>query len=469
MTEIISLECDHIKVRSKIDDNEYVIESSLPAVIQVRAESMKRVPVSFRHRMDALKKPITVLSAEDLSSEEIFGYRNSPTRVRKLFAPDRTRVPTFYRGEEALAQWRLILEKDENVNESAANKAPPQSVKPCDPAQTIKGIEEPEAPILVYLEADKKGFQIGLELLSKLQACGAKALYAVSIIAKSPESSEQSIKRALIKTVGENLYTSLLRNVVCLTIIEHNASTLTIEACSLHLTRYLKERHAGLCLLPATDHGRSVGPLTAAALKTGITADVTDLRYVKGQWEQVRPAYGGQVFATIVTPDHRPVLATVRPHIFAIALRDDDKGVVAIERAEEMCTQKTKVLSVEACERETTIDDAERLLIIGGAITTEDERDRLIAFSEENDMEWGVTRALVQGYLAPHERQIGVSGLTVAPDLAILIGASGSVQTMSGLRRAKRVIAINHDEDAPIFDDVDVALVGRWQDFVEVI
>lgn len=82
-------------------------------------------------------------------------------------------------------------------------------------------------------------------------------------------------------------------------------------------------------------------------------------------------------------------------------------------------------------------------------------------------MEWGVTRALVQGYLAPHERQIGVSGLSVAPKLAILVGVSGSVQTMSGLRRAEKIVAINRDESAPVFDNVDIALIGQWQDYIE--
>ena len=205
----------------------------------------------------------------------------------------------------------------------------------------------------------------------------------------------------------------------------------------------------------------------AASLGTGITADVTDLRYVSGQWEQVRPAYGGQVFATIVTPEHRPVMATVRPRMFAVELSGSAAGIVTVKRAVETGNRRIRVLSVEHCERGTTIEEAKKLLIIGGAITTAEERDLLIAFAKRHGMEWGVTRALVQGYLAPHERQIGVSGLSVSPEFVLLVGASGSVQTMSGLRRAKKVVAINHNERAPVFDNADIAFVGRWQDFVE--
>ena len=219
--------------------------------------------------------------------------------------------------------------------------------------------------------------------------------------------------------------------------------------------------------MSSTDHGRTVGPLTAAALKTGITADVTELRYVSGQWEQVRPAYGGQVYATIVTPEHRSVMATVRPRIFDVDLCNIGRGIVAVERAQDMVNRRTRVLSMKTCECETTVEEAKRLLVIGGAITTEDEIDRLILFAKKHNLEWSVTRALVQGYLAPHERQIGVSGLTVAPDLAILVGVSGSVQTMSGLRRAEKIVAINRDESAPVFDNVDIALIGQWQEYIE--
>ncbi len=469
VTEILNVDRDRVTVRSMMDDYEYVIESSLPAVIQVKADAMSRVPVvSFRQRMEAQKKPITVLSAEDLSLEDLFGYRNSPTRVRKMVAPDRTREPILFRGEEAINQFRLILEDNETrTSESKAESSHRKKVVPHDPSQKRDHFEPPADPAVIYLEADSDGFQNGLELISRLQACGVKTLCAVTVFPTQSASKEETAETTLRHVVGEDLCDKMLQNVASLSVIETDTPVPTIEECTFLLTQYLKERSAGLCLLSATDHGRSVGPLVAASLRTGITADVTDLRYTNGQWEQVRPAYGGQVFATIVTPEHRPVMATVRPRIFAVDLRDDGKGELLIEQIHKPYKRKTRVIAKEERERETTISESKRLLIIGGAITVEDERDRLIAFAKKHDMEWGVTRALVQGYLAPHERQIGVSGLTVAPDLVILVGASGSVQTMSGLRRAKKVVAINSDENAPIFDNVDIALVGSWQDFVD--
>ncbi|MGI6508655.1 MAG: FAD-binding protein [Saccharofermentanales bacterium] len=469
VTEILNVDRDRVTVRSMMDDYEYVIESSLPAVIQVKADAMRSVPVvSFRQRMEAQRKPITVLSAEDLSPEDIFGYRNSPTRVRKMVAPDRTRVTILFRGEEAISEFRQILEDNETrAGENKAESSHRQKVVPQHPAQKIDHVESPADPVVIYLEADSDGFQNGLELISRLQACGASTICAVTVLPTQSMSKEETAETRLRDVVGEDLFDKMLQNVAPLSVIETDTPVPTIEECAFLLTQYLRERPAGLCLLSATDHGRSVGPLVAASLRTGITADVTDLRYVNGQWEQVRPAYGGQVFATIVTPERRPVMATVRPRIFSVDLRDDGRGEVLIERMNVPFTRKSRVLSKEERERETTISESKRLLIIGGAITVEDERDKLIAFAKENDMEWGVTRALVQGYLAPHERQIGVSGLTVAPDLVILVGASGSVQTMSGLRRAKKVVAINSDEDAPVFDNVDIALVGSWQEFVD--
>ncbi len=463
VTDLIDVNRDRVTARSIMDDAAHIIEAPLPAVIQVKADNARVVPPSFRDRMEALKKPITVLTADDMPSEELFGYRNSPTRVRKMVAPDRTRTPVIYTGKDATDKFWRLLSGQEATDERSLLKI---QEAPNTSSLKIDCEQAPEELVVVYLESSRAGFLNGMELLSRVQACGARTVNALTLVPRDRDIPDELLVRALRESVGEELYASVLQNVDVLAIMEACETIITPEECARRLTRFLEERQAGLCLLSATDHGRTVGPLTAAALETGITADVTDLRYVSGQWEQVRPAYGGQVFATIVTPDHRPVMASVRPRTFAVKLHNYGRGTVSVIRAKAEDKQRTRVLSTEALERGTSIEEAKRLLVIGGAITTEEERDLLIAFAKAHDMEWGVTRALVQGYLAPHERQIGVSGLTVAPELAILVGVSGSVQTMSGLRRAMKIVAINVDEKAPVFGNVDLALNGKWQEFM---
>ena len=180
-----------------------------------------------------------------------------------------------------------------------------------------------------------------------------------------------------------------------------------------------------------------MGPLVAALLKTGITADITELEFKEGEWTQIRPAYGGQVLAEIITPEHRPVMCTVCPGVWETQLNNNYKGrLIQLDYSKKHIELTTNILQRYSIEKDTILEDANHILIIGGAITTEEELDELIAYAKENNMEWGVTRPLVQGLLAPHSRQIGVSGLTIAPELALLVGVSGSTQTMSGLKES---------------------------------
>ena len=155
-----------------MDDKEYLIESSLPVVIQVKEGSLKSAPVSFRDRVESFKKPITLLSAESFSSDASFGYRHSPTRVRKMVAPDRTRQPLFYVGNDAVAKFSQILEEYEGQGERDTDCPFSRSTARRDSAREKQGDLTPEGPVAVYVEAHEGGFQHGLELLSHLQACG---------------------------------------------------------------------------------------------------------------------------------------------------------------------------------------------------------------------------------------------------------------------------------------------------------
>lgn len=118
----------------------------------------------------------------------------------------------------------------------------------------------------------------------------------------------------------------MLNNVDNLVIAQTDIGILTVEGVAKILAEYLEKNNAELCLLSATDFGKAVGPLVAALLKTGITADITELEFKEGEWTQIRPAYGGQVLAEIITPEHRPVMCTVCPGVWETQLNNNYKG-----------------------------------------------------------------------------------------------------------------------------------------------
>ncbi len=229
-----------------------------------------------------------------------------------------------------------------------------------------------------------------------------------------------------------------------------------------------------IVLYSATCIGRDLAPRVAQRLKVGLTADCTELTINKKErcLLQTRPAFGGNVMATIVTPRTRPQMATVRPGVMKLITPDPSARTpeVKIIKCKVQLNEediKTKILEVVKKRiRHTNLQDAKVIVGGGRGVRSKDGIKLLEELAKVIGGEVGGSRVAVENGWIPQERQIGQTGLSVNSDLYIACGISGSIQHRAGMQNSKIIVAINTDPDAPIFSIADYGIVG---DLFEIV
>ncbi len=224
-------------------------------------------------------------------------------------------------------------------------------------------------------------------------------------------------------------------------------------------------------LAGATAIGRSVIPQVATRLGAGLTADCTglDIRPEDGTLLQTRPAFGGNIMATIECPDTRPQMATVRPKVMAPLEPDPARTgqVVEVEIAAGLLESQVEVLETVVSETEqVNIQEVEMLVAGGRGVEGEKGFALIRELAEELGGAVAASRAAVDSGWISYPHQVGQTGKTVCPKLYIACGISGAVQHAVGMQSAEVVVAINRDANAPIFDIATYGLVG---DLFEVV
>jgi electron transfer flavoprotein alpha subunit len=243
------------------------------------------------------------------------------------------------------------------------------------------------------------------------------------------------------------------------------------------LSQLIQTHKPEIVLYGATTTGRDLAPRIASMLRTGLTADCTDLRIgshhaKEGDYErllyQIRPAFGGNIIATIITPDHRPQMATVREGVFRLPEPEPGRSGEVIPvtvdlPGEEFCVQ---VLRRSLQEKRVDLKGA-AIIVAGGAGVGSKEGFGLIReLANTLSGVVGATRAAVDAGWIGQEHQVGQTGTTVRPKLYIAAGISGSVQHRAGMDQSARILAIDTDPRAPIFSVAHYGIVG---DLHEVI
>ena len=225
-------------------------------------------------------------------------------------------------------------------------------------------------------------------------------------------------------------------------------------------------------LIGATNNGRDLGPRLACRLKTGLTADCTgiDIDEASGNVAWTRPAFGGNLMATILCPEHRPQIGTVRPGVFKKPEKDAARTGEIIREdirvpEDEVHTRLVEVIR-ETVGETVNFEDA-AIIVAGGAGMKGPENFSIL--QELADALGGVvaaSRAAVDAGWVPHIRQVGQTGKTVQPKLYIACGISGAIQHVAGMSSSEKIVAINKDPDASIFRVADYAVVG---DLFEIV
>ena len=252
------------------------------------------------------------------------------------------------------------------------------------------------------------------------------------------------------------------------------------------LVNLFKEEKPQICLMGATVIGRDLGPRVSSSLTSGLTADCTELeigsyddaktkKHYDNLLYQIRPAFGGNIVATIVNPDHRPQMATVRSGVMQKALYEPT-GKYPAARNEVVYPEAAKYVSPEAYVVKVLDHHVEAtkhnlkgapIVVAGGyGVGSKEGFDQLFQLAKVLHGEVGGSRAAVDAGWIDHDRQIGQTGVTVHPKVYIACGISGQIQHIAGMQDSGIIISVNSDPDAPINRIADYVIVGTVEEVV---
>lgn len=237
------------------------------------------------------------------------------------------------------------------------------------------------------------------------------------------------------------------------------------DAYSYAMKTLVEKYKPSTILIGATNNGRDLGPKMACDLNTGLTADCTMLDYdtETGNMIWTRPAFGGNLMAMILCPDNRPQLGTVRPGIFKKPEPVTGKIGTMIYEDIHIAPEniRTKLLDrIKEVAEAVNLEEAEIIVSGGRGVGSPEGFEIIRRLAEELNATVGASRAVVDAGWMPHAHQVGQTGKTVSPKLYIACGISGAIQHSAGITGSDCIVAINKDEEAPIFDVADYGIVG---------
>ena len=240
------------------------------------------------------------------------------------------------------------------------------------------------------------------------------------------------------------------------------------------ITQIIKEQKPSIFLLGATTIGRDLGPRLSARNVTGLTADCTKLE-IGGNRElqMTRPAFGGNLMATVLCKEHRPQMSTVRPGVMQrIPVDNSRKGEVVDYTVAFDMAKINRVKLVKTVKEEKTVADISeaKILVSGGrGVGNKEGFQKLEALAKELGGEVSSSRAMVDADVMEQSRQVGQTGKTVRPNLYMACGISGAIQHLAGMEESEFIIAINKDKFAPIFNVADLGIVGDLHKIVPML
>ena len=233
------------------------------------------------------------------------------------------------------------------------------------------------------------------------------------------------------------------------------------------LTKVIKEKDPEIFLVGATAIGRDLAPRVSARIHTGLTADCTGLAIDEESKNllMTRPAFGGNIMATIVCVNHRPQMATVRPGVMkALAVDEAKTGNVEVMTVDfGPADDSIELIEVLREDREIADITEAKVLVSGGrGVSNAEKFDTVLApLAEVLGGTIAASRSAVDSGWIDHERQVGQTGKTVRPELYVACGISGAIQHVAGMEGSEFILAINKDESAPIFDVADLGIVAN--------
>lgn len=316
--------------------------------------------------------------------------------------------------------------------------------------------------IYVFAEQRKGKLQnVALELLGKARELAEQSNYKVYAILLGHNIKEN--EKLLIAYGADGV----------ITVDDPDLENYVTEPYAQALAHIIHEKRPAIVLFGATTIGRDLGPRVSARITTGLTADCTDLKIGDdGNLQMTRPAFGGNLMATIVCTNHRPQMSTVRPGVMRRMLKDESRegSVESLEIPFDRTAFNVEILKeVEDVDDRIDITEANVLVSGGRGVGTKGGFDKLDELAEVLNATVSSSRAMVDAGVMPHDRQVGQTGKTVRPDLYFALGISGAIQHLAGMEESEYIIAINRDKFAPIFGVADLGIVGDLHKILPIL
>jgi electron transfer flavoprotein alpha subunit len=327
-----------------------------------------------------------------------------------------------------------------------------------------------ENNLIVYCEYDDgRVADVSLELLTKGRALADKL--GVELQAVVAGDNLKGIESQVMPYGVDTLYKVEDARMYPYTSLPHSSLLINL----------FKELKPQIAFMGATSIGRDLGPRVSSALHSGLTADCTSLEIgsytdAKTQKEynnllyQIRPAFGGNIVATIVNPECRPQMATVREGVMRKEIKDPayqgkvvDLDVNKYTKPEDFIIE---ILDRHVEKSKVNLKGSPIIVAGGYGVGSKENFDLLQQLANTLGAEVGASRAAVDAGWVDHDRQIGQTGVTVRPKLYIACGISGQIQHLAGMQESSLIISINTDPDAPINTVADYVITGRMEDIV---
>lgn len=322
--------------------------------------------------------------------------------------------------------------------------------------------------LIVYCEyEDGKVADVSLELLTKGRQLADKL--GIKLEAVVAGDNLKDIEKQVMPYGVDTLYKFEDKRLYPYTSLPHSSLLINL----------FKEKQPRIAFMGATSIGRDLGPRVSSALHSGLTADCTALEIgdhtdartgteYKDLLLQIRPAFGGNIVATIVNPENRPQMATVREGVMKKEIRDAAyKGAVIDLKADDYTRSEDYVVEVidRHVEKAKHNLKGSPIVVAGGyGMGSKEGFELLQQLADVLGAEVGASRAAVDAGWVDHDRQIGQTGVTVRPKLYIACGISGQIQHIAGMQESSIIISVNNDPDAPINTIADYVITGNVED-----
>lgn len=326
-----------------------------------------------------------------------------------------------------------------------------------------------DMPIEQAAVSDTNGIWVLVEIEN-----GEIAAVSKELLGKADELSAKLGQQVEAVLVGEHVAPLAVELIACGASRVHIAesdclSSFVEENYAQVMVQLCKELHPQIILVGATSRGRGLSARIAALLKTGLTADCTelDINLESGLLHQIRPAFGGNLMATIVTPVCRPQMASVRPGVMKALACDRMREGEIIRHDFTMFKKDTRIRvlhEVIESSRGDHLENSRVIIGIGRGVKNKEMVARIRKWAESLGAVVAGSRAAVEAGLIDVQMQVGQTGHVIAPDLYIAIGISGQIQHTAAIASARKIIAINPDRMAPIFNVADYGFVGSIEE-----